>query len=184
MDIPTLLASAGISAIVGTIVSLLAVSQVTVGKMRAERAEESRRTIRAFVRKLSRDVAAYQAGEAAHLQRDTSPAHLQDAEDAATILAAAQDLRLWPRIVLRLRTRRIFGRQLTALAERYPSAEERTFGAMLAPMLRKQLQKTPGSKPVTMLDGLIHRALSSAPNHWRVRQLRLELYLLGLCGWI
>lgn len=184
MDVPTLLASAGISAIVGTLVSLLAVSQVTVGKMRAERAEEARLTIRAFLRQTIRDVAAYQAGDAENLQRDPAVAHIQDAEDAATVLGAAQNLRWWPRQVLRWRTHRIYGREFSALAERYSSTEERTLRAMLAPMIKKQLQKSRSGRQVTMLDGLLHRALSSRPESFLVKRLRVELYLLQSCGWI
>jgi hypothetical protein len=184
MDIPTLLASAGISAVVGTMVSLVAISQVTVGKMRAERAEEARREIRAFLRKVIRDVANYQAGHAEHMQRDPSRGHIQDAEDAAVILSSAQDLRWWPRQVVRLRTRRIYGREFAALAERYPSPEARTMGALLGPMIKRQLQAPSGGKAVTMLDGLLHRALSSSPNASQVRRLRVELHLLSMCGWI
>lgn len=184
MDVPTLLASAGISAVVGTLVSLLAVSQVTVGKMRAERAEEARLTIRTFLRQPVRDIAAYRAGDADNLQRDAAVAQMQDAEDAATILEAGRNLRWWPRQVLRWRIRRVYGREFTALAERYSSPEARTFGALLAPMLRKQVRSSRRGKPVTMLDGLLHRALSSSPESFLVKRLRVELYLLQLCGWI
>lgn len=184
MDVPTLLASAAISAVVGTLVSLVAVSQVTVGKLRAERAEEARRSIRAFLLQLNRDVLAYQAGDAPNLQRDPTTAHIQDAEDAATILEAAQDLPRWPRLVLRRRVYRIYGREFSALADRYSSTEERTLRAMLAPMVRKQIESSGRGKQVTMLDGLLQRALSSSPKSMLVKRLRIELYLLRSCGWI
>lgn len=184
MDVPTLLASAAISAIVGTLVSLVTVSQVTVGRMRAERAEEARLTIRAFLRQLIKDVSAFQTGDADNMERDPDIAHFQDAHDAAKILEAAEGLRWWPRQVVRWRTHRIYGREFAALAERYSSSEERTMSAMLGPMFRKQLQRSPNGKPVTMLDGLLHRALCSRPESWSVKRLRLELHLLSSCGWI
>ena len=59
VDWSTLIASAGVSAVVGAVVSLVAVSQVTVRRGRAERREAARLAVAAAVKPLQLELARY-----------------------------------------------------------------------------------------------------------------------------
>lgn len=185
MDVTNLLLSGAVSAVVGTFVSLLTVSQVTVGKMRAERAETARRTIREHLRQPSKDLVDFSLGDTLKLERQPSMAYLADVETAAILLGAANDLRWWPRQVFRHRARRIYGRHFCYLAERYDSPEARTVTALVPRMLREQRRsRLLRSRATNIVDGLWHRALSSNQKPLLVRHLRIELHMLKSCGWI
>lgn len=185
MDVSNLLLSGAVSAIVGTFVSLLTVSQVTVGKMRAERAETARRTIREHLRQPSMDLADFALGDTLKLEREPTRAHLEDMETAAVLLAAAKDLRWWPGQVFRRRAHRVYGRHFCYLAERHDSPGARTITALVPRMMREQGRWRPSSKrAMHITDGLWHRALSSDRQSLLVRRLRIELFMLKSCGWI
>ena len=82
--------TAAISAIVGAVVSLLAVSQVTVRQRRAERRDDARIELRATVQPLRANVRRYQAGVNPGMRRDNNvQIHADDYVLASRLLTTA-----------------------------------------------------------------------------------------------
>lgn len=71
---------AGVSAVVGAVVSLVAVSQVTVRRARAERREAARLAVAAAGKPLQLELAryTYAAGQRTSSKRDNEAAHMDD----------------------------------------------------------------------------------------------------------
>lgn len=165
--------SAGVSAFVGAVVSILAVSRLTVGRLRAERTESAKRELLAAVRPLQLDLRRYEAGHK-DMSRDPGVFHSDDLLLAARVLDAARDLprpRRW--LVIR-RCRRIFGHDCTEIASLYESENAALEGsAWIIPLFASRVAK--GEPARTFLDGLWHRALSAGPKSALFRAVSREL---------
>lgn len=180
MDVPTILVSAGVSAVVGALVSLAAVSQVTIRRSRAERAEAARRAVRAMVGPLLLDVRRYRAEMSAGLQREQDTGQGEDYVTVSRLLTVAADLSCWRRTLVLRRSRRIFGRAWTDLAELSP-ADPSSPGSLFAPILQAQyraarLGAVTESRPPP---GLLHRAFCQPPNGALLPRLDRELRRLA-----
>lgn len=168
-------ASAGVSAVVGAVVSLLAVSQTTVRQRRAERREAARLNLRQTVGALLDELARYQyqAGRPAP-KRDDQHAHPEDHAAVVAIRAAAEDLPAWRRALIDRRSRRVFGAYWTDLARDYPSQLDGGSGSFTAQLAAHFHGR--GGDP---LDSLIHRAYAHPPGHPTQTDLRRELRRLA-----
>lgn len=182
MDIATLLASAAISALVGTLVSLAAVSQTTVRRMRAEQAEEARRRIAGLLSELRRDVMLYRMGSKHSMQREANTYHSSDFVLASDIDEVADPLPWWRRALIHRRLRIVVGKNFADLAQIHRIDAERSLGSMIGPLLFQQVndpKHRAGS--ATLLDGLLHRALSPQAEPHLVKKLERQLRLLARC---
>ncbi len=178
MEWPTVLLSAGISAVVGAVVSLLAVSQVTTRRARAERADASRRALAAVVGPLRSDLRKYQLGMNRGLQRGPATAQLDDHRLVSGILAASSDLPWWRRRLVERRCRRVFGDHWTDLARDWPY-DPSSVGAALGPSLMAGIRAGKNGQSAAPVAGLIHRAYTNAPGHVLLQQLDRQLRLLA-----
>ena len=179
MAIETILVSAAISAIVGALVSIFAVAQLTVRRVRAERAEQATLAIRELVRELQLALLQFGAEIATNLRRDSS-AHTQDAVLAGKILVAAEDLGSIRRISVSRRVRRLVGKAWFETAvisggDANSVYEAATIAQVLA------MKANPRTKR-THVDGLIQRALMGDAHTATFRRLQRDLKLLAK-GW-
>lgn len=181
MDVSTLLASAAVSAVVGTLVSVAAVSQVTVRRARAERADAARRAVVGIVSPLRVDIGKYRARMLPGLGREPQTAQMADYETVSRVLAAAADLPGWRRRLVLRRCRRVFGRYWTDLAELSP-ADPSSLGSIVAPVLVAEYQRLKAGADLSgRTDGLMHRALCCPPEDGMVGDLARELAQLAGC---
>lgn len=117
----TLIASAGVSAVVGAVVSLLAISTVTTRRDRAERREAARVEVRDCVAEVENQLARYlYTGGTAPRTMD-GPMLTEDLQHVIRIRRAAHELPNWRRAAIDFRLGRIFGRGWVLLARDYPS---------------------------------------------------------------
>lgn len=179
MDWVTLLASASISAVIGTFFSLLTVSRVTVQRARAERREAARMAVAAEVKPLLIELARYeyQRGRDTTKREAEGPMYLEDHSAVVRIRAAASDLS-WPRRQLvDHRCRRVFGDYWVNLARDYPT-EPRSDGDTVTSFFAASLRKGEdlGGDP---REAMMHRAYSRPPGDKAQRTLRRELRRLA-----
>lgn len=180
MEWGTVLASAGVSAVVGAVVSLLAVSQVTVRQARAAEREDARRSIRELAETQVRLVMRYsfveREGSRAMRDSDDGTSHLDDHTTVAAILIAARGLSKMRRRLVERRCRRIFGRYWVDLALYYPSASANGEESFLV-----WLTANTGIVPTKndSWESLIHRAYSKPPGAPEQRELGHELRRLA-----
>lgn len=177
MEWGTLLATAGVSAVVSALVSLWAVRMVTVRRAKAERADAARRAVRAEAEKLLRALARYRYTEGRPTPARGNTAEADDHAAVVRIRNAATDLPAWRRWLVDRRCRRVFGDYWTDLAIDYPSDLESgagTFIAHLNERLRAKRADGRGNQS-TPADSLIHRAYSELPGHPALDELRREL---------
>ena len=171
--------TAAISAIVGAVVSLLAVSQVTVRQRRAERRDQARVELHEAVQPLRADVRKYQARIKSGMKRDQNA--VIQGEDYAyatqwlTIAARLHPVRQW---LVRRRTRRLVGKLIWQVADISPMRDEGL--GSIAPLLFAQV--TPeqfglqeGDSPF----GLLHEALTTDPGSPQLRRLERSLARLA-----
>ncbi len=178
-DWGTVAASAGVSAVISAVVSLLTIHQVTVRRARAERADASRQAVRKAVEPLLRELARYQYFGREEPKRTSEMSHMQDHTYLVQVRAAATDLSGFRRWLVDRRCRRTFGGYWTDLAIDLPTGanDAGTFSAWLASGLKDGQLKT-GEGP---LDGLVHRAYSLPPGHELQKKLRRNLKRLAAC---
>ncbi len=178
VDWLTLIASAGVSPVVGAVVSLVAVSQVTVRRARAERREAARLAVAAVVKPLQLELAryTYAAGQRTSSKRDNEAAHMDDHRHVVAILGAAPDLPAWRRRLVDRRCRRVFGAYWCDLARDYPSAGE-TGGGSLTAWLASSMQDHHGAEDPR--SSHLHRAYATPPGSPVQDELRRELRRLA-----
>lgn len=160
-----------------SLVSLVAVRQVTVRRARAERAEAARVAVRAHVTAMIDDLARYR-----FQRRRTAPDRkpdlgaIGDHASVVRIRAAAADLPAWRRRRVDNRCRRVFGRTWTDLAINFPTKSEggESVGAWFALAAEHR-------GPEEADFGLLHRAYSEMPGHPSQDQLASELRRLAMC---
>lgn len=180
MDWSTVLASAGVSAVVGAVASLLAVSQTTVRQQRAARRELARHILRQAVAPLLDELARYEylRRDNAKARRSGEAADMEDHARVVAIRAAATDLLGWRRALVDRRCGLVFGEYWTNLARDYPTkaaAGPGSLGAWFAAAVSDHDRK-PGAGP---RDGLMHRAYSRPPGDPLQAELRRELRRLA-----
>jgi hypothetical protein len=180
MDSSQLVASAGISAVVSAVVSLLSVRAVTVQQARAAQAEAARRAVRQAVAPLLDELARYEyLTDRPEPKRTSERSHMDDHAAVVRIRSAAAELPAWRRALVDRRCRRVFGYYWTDLARDYPSASNDpgagSVGAWFASSVRG-VHPTAGRGP---LDGLLHRAYCQPPGDALLKDLRRELHRLS-----
>lgn len=182
MQWSTLIASAGVSAVVGAVVSLFAVSQVAVRQARAIAREDARRSVReladAQVRRAMRYAFAPRDGDRAIRAADDGLSHLDDHSVVAAILVAARGLSAPRRWLVRRRCRAIFGNYWTELALLYPAASANGEESFLL-----WLTANAGAVPIAndSCESLMHRAYSKPPGDSSQDQLRKQFARLSSC---
>lgn len=175
MDWSTVILSTGVSAVVGSVVSLLAVSQTTIRQRRAERHDQARQDLRKLLAPLRTDLRKYQSRMNAGLKReDLTTHHGDDYALASQVLVMAEQLSNGRRWLVRRRTRRLLGSFMFNVADIAPLKGD-TLGA-LAPLLVAQYD--PSKANVEEADdrfGELHRALMTNPGSPELAKLEREL---------
>lgn len=175
----TVLVSAAISALTGTVVSLLAVSQVTVRQRRATQRAEARDELRSLVSPLLADLRKYQLNLKSSLEREAERAILDDHRIVTEILAAAAPLSWWRRKLVRRRCNHIFGAYWTQLAEDLPfNVGSDSLGAVFVPFLQAARLEADGKLSGSPVNSAIHKAYMENPGHARQERLARELRYL------
>lgn len=176
----TVLASAGVSAITGAVVSVLTISQITVRKARAERREASRLAVRAAVEPLLQELTRYIYADARITpKRDTDQTHLEDFAHVLRVRAAARDLPAWRRALVDRRCRHIFGPYWVDLARDYPtSADADPSSATFAARLGSSMSRA-SSEREAPASSLFHRTYATPPSKRPGKRLTRELELLA-----
>jgi hypothetical protein len=180
MDWGTAFATAGISALVSVVVSLLSVATVTVRQERAKRREQARLALEAAVVPLRDRLARYRytvARETAARQPE-GPAHLSDLEDLITVWRATSGLPAWRRFLVERRLRKIYGNGMVDLVRDYPTApSESASNASLTAFFASSVSGVePKDQPTA---SLIHRTYSQPPSAGRGKPLTRHLSLLA-----
>lgn len=174
MDWSTLVASGGVSAVVGVVVSLVAVSQMTKKQARAERADAARQEVAAKAGLLLAELARYEFVRSDEPKRSRARAHLDDRIKASEIILAAAPLPWWRRSLVERRVRRVFGDYWTSLAIDYPSTDASDTGSFAA-FLASSIREANGDQRPGQFDGLMQRAYSTRAGDPLLRVLRREL---------
>lgn len=181
MDLDTILVSAAVSAIVGAVVSLLAVSQVTVRQAKAQRAYEAHQAVNAVVEPWVSDVGMYRLHRLSSLERQPDTPHAEDHARVTEVLGAADGLPAWRRWLVRRRLLRLFGPFWLDLGSHRP-ADTSTLGSSMAVILQAQMHASRhGHDHREQVSGLYHRALSQEPGHPLQDRLIRELGRLAQC---
>ena len=180
MDWSTVIASAGVSAVVGTSASYLAVSGITVRQAKAGRRYAASEAISEVVAPILANVVKYQAGMN-RIQREEGVYHGGDFVTASAILTASKQLgtvRHW--LVVR-RCRRLFGAFTTKLADVSPTQGD-SLGAFLAPVLAAEYgDGALKEESQNRLSGLMYEALTKECHAREVTTLIRELRRLAAC---
>lgn len=167
------LATAAISVVVSTLVSILLVPTVAVRQERARRREQSREALAAFTGLMQLDLLRYRSRGGTRAMRKPESHHGDDAESAAAVLRASADLGAVRRRRVLRRCRLLFGERFTQQAILYPGEEEsgQRFAGMLFGQVREDYRDV---KP----DHVFHRAYSEPPGGWPQRRLAWHLWWL------
>lgn len=182
VDWSTVALSTALSAVVGTLVSLAAVSQTTIRQRRAERRDEARQRLAATVAAMRANVRKYQAGRHRGMKRDDpNTMHGDDYTLVSAVLHVAESLSPTRRYLVRRRCRRLFGAWLTETAEISPT-ESSSPGAFLAPLFAAAFAEGEYADPEKRSTGTLHRALLTDPGSPELAQLERDLRRLAT-GW-
>lgn len=182
MDWSTLLVSAAVSALVGALVSIAAVSQTTVRQRRAERRDEALLALKRVVMPLRMDLRLFELRVRTGNKRTAERSHVDDHRLATAVLDTTEDMGRLRSLLVRRRCRRVFGEYWTTLAEEMPYADD-TLGSAVVPALfgAPRLVES-GALKSSPMDGLFHRAFMEDPGNREHAQLRRELRRLS-AGW-
>lgn len=183
MDWSTVFLSAGVSALVGTLVSLSAVHQTTVRKARAERADAARLAVRDLVAPILGELRRYEYVSPAEPARTPNRIHSEDHVRVSSILQTASNLPPWRRRLVERRCRRVFGEYWTDLAIEYPGGGANDANPMTAWIVRSAKDQD-GFATTTErgpLKALMQRAYSERAGHPLLADLRRELRRLAAC---
>jgi len=181
MELQVILLSAGVSAVVGALVSLVAVAQVTVRQAKAQGGFEARQVVAKVVQPWISDVGMYRLRRLASMQREPDRAHADDHARVSDVLTAGANLPNWRLRLVRRRLNRLFGPFWLELASLRP-ADTSTTGSTFAVILQAELHaRDQGEDPRRRVSGLYHRALSQEPGHPLQDRLLRELRRLGQC---
>jgi hypothetical protein len=179
VDLPTVLASGGLSALVAVITATRVASRTERGRHIYAARQELRAVVDDSYR-LARQT------ELGHRKPTREPDRGVDGGDyvlAGRVLAVAAQLPWWQRRLIHRRCRRLFGRGIADLAEVQP-ADTSSFGGMVAPLLTWQYRQSKGGKePLKRSDvhGLMDALATDAPAT-QLRKLRRSLARLR-AGW-
>ena len=169
------LVSATISAVVGTLVSLLAVSQTTVRRAKAERRDEARQQISGIVQEHRLAVKQYRYGINTSLKRAPNSPELSDYQFARCVLHGAAALVWWRRFLIRRRLTNLVGSLYVEFAELNPVEGGDMAG--LANLIR--LRQTTNQDLGSPTEALYHRAFSESPESPELLELERQLARLG-----
>ncbi|MEP7739153.1 hypothetical protein ABKW28_15995 [Nocardioides sp. 31GB23] len=182
LDWSTVALSTALSALVGTLVSLAAVSQTTIRQRRAERRDEARQRLAETVAPMRAKVRKYQAGRHGSLKRDEP--HTMVGDDytlVSAVLYVAESLSPIRRHLVRRRCRQLFGKWLTETAAISP-ADGSSPGAFLAPLFVAAFAEDEYADPEKRATGTLHRALMTDPASPELARLERDLRRLS-AGW-
>jgi hypothetical protein len=176
MDWSTVLVSTSLSAVVGALVSLLAVSQTTTRQRRAERRDDGRQRLKAVVAPRQVAVKKYQSKLLSSLKREEQVIHGDDYSFASEVLAAAEELSSWRRWLVNRRARRVIGAFIVDTAAVSPGEGDSWGG--VAVLLIRQYTSHDLSEPARRI-GLYHHALMTDPGSTELKRLEKELRRLA-----
>jgi hypothetical protein len=182
MDWSTLIVSAAVSAVVGALVSIAAVSQTTVRQRRADRRDQALVALKKIVVPLRMDLRLFELRVRTGMKRTAERSHIDDHRLATAVLDTTEDMGRLRRLLVRRRCRRIFGEYWASLAEEMPYADHSLDSAMVPALLGAPRLLESGALKSTPMDGLFHRAYMRDPGGREQAQLRKELRRLS-AGW-
>lgn len=154
VDVPTVLVSAGLSAVVA-VFTAGAVARV---KARADRDLAGRAAVRTAVRPLRQELSlwAYQG----IVERERGRASARDAEVVSAILAVVDDLPAWRRPLVRRRLRRLFGHTWVRYSELWPYDPDNPMNTLIRAAVYEHRVGGPTGEGALLTSGLVHRTLS------------------------
>lgn len=181
MDWSTVLLSAGVSAIVGAVVSIVAVSQVTVRRAQAESRYQAAQQIKALVAPEIARVVKYQAGMDEGQRREGGRYHSADFVMASQVLAIAESLGWLRRRFVRRRCRLVYGAFTTRLAEVSPT-DGASLGSVMAPLMSATYGGgDPSGSADNLLDGRAYEAMTEDHEAPEVKRFLRDLRRLASC---
>lgn len=176
VDVPTLLASAGVSAVV----SVLSAGTMARRSARAEQVLAARARVREAVRPVRQELVRWARQGVS--DRKPGVAMATDAEVVAGVLAALPDLPAWRRYLIRRRLHRLFGWLWVSHLEVFPYDPANPMGVLLSAMLHEHRAGGPSREGVLLTEGLVHRTLSlEVFGGRRSRRLDRQLRRLAAC---
>lgn len=178
MDWATLLAAAGLSGVV----SWLTARHVAVRQRRAGDHEDARAELRELLTPTRRLVAQYRAD--VREGRDATKGRTEDAALAGKVLALADRLPWWRRVLVRRRLRRLVGPVWFDLAELHGVEDDTTaFNAWFVSQVAATRAERRGEHVERSSDlGTLHRALSGERDAPVVAEVERDLRRLA-SGW-
>jgi hypothetical protein len=182
MDWSTVIASAAVSAIVGALVSITAVSQTTVRQRRAERRDDALLTLKRVATTLRSDLRLYELGIRTGNKRTAERSHIDDHRLATAVLDSTENMSRLRTSLVRRRCRRVFGGYWATLAEEMPYADDSLGSAVVPALLGAPRLQASGTLKSSPIDSLLHRAYMEDPGSREQAQLRRELRRLS-AGW-
>lgn len=182
MDWSTVVVSAAISAIVGALVSIAAVSQTTVRQRRAERRDEALLALKRVVTPLRSDLRLCELGIRTGNKRTSERSHIDDHRLATDVLDSTEKTSRLRSSLVRRRCRRVFGEYWTTLAEEMPYADDSLGSAVVPALLGAPRLLENGTLRSSPVAGLLHRAYMEDPGSREQSQLHRELRRLS-AGW-
>jgi hypothetical protein len=182
MDWSTVILSAAVSAVVGALVSLAAVSQTTVRQRRAERRDEALLALKKIVVPLRLDLRLYELGVRTGNKRTAERSHVDDHRLATAVLDSTENMGKLRSALVRRRCRRVFGEYWATLAEEMPYADDSLGSAVVPALLGAPMLLESGALKSSPVAGLMHRAYMGDPGSPEQTQLRRELRRLS-AGW-
>jgi len=176
VDWPTLLVSAGISAALSVVVSLLAVPHTVARTERAKRRDAAKVALREAVEPLQDHLSRYRFNPDAPSGRRVDVLMPEDLGNVQRVLKIIGPLPWLRRLVIKRRMRRIWGRSLVQQAVEYPTSptEEGAFLSLLTAQVG-------GSIPIVDVrtGNLAHDYFSGRRDDDTGRQLARELRRLA-----
>lgn len=172
------LLAGAVSAVVSGLVSLVVVSQRTALEHRARRADAAKRALAERVGPLLHQVAVHRRLGTSAKRQDSERAHLDDVVLAAGIREIATDLSWYRRWRVERRVRRLVGQgvvDLSSLIQGEDLDAQEVRPGVLAGVVKAS---RPGTG-IDLTDGLLHRAMSTAPDSPLVARLEKELERLA-----
>jgi hypothetical protein len=185
MDWSTALFTAGLSAAVSSVVSLLAVSTVTTRQERAKRRETARIQLSDAVRPIQHQLARYTfaAEQSAAefpgrtMRDEGGPVETRDFDDVIAIIRAVEPLPWWRKALINRRLRKIWGNGLVEIVRDYPVTSDKPGEAGFAIWMRTSVAGVEWKDSPT--DALLHRTFAKPPSPYVGKALARQLNLLA-----
>jgi hypothetical protein len=172
VDVPTLLASAGLS----VLVSVISAGRVTRRTAKAERDVAAREAVREAVRPTRQELIRW--ARQGLTDRKPGVVDSSDAKVVSAVLAELPNLPAWRQWLMRRRLRRLFGALWIEHLEVFPYSEDTTW---LRALLHESRDMGPTGRPRRLTDGQVHRTLSGTFWGLPAKDLDRQLRRLAAC---